>query len=1171
MTAQYGVTETVPYAAFTERMRSITPTALPTGTTENYAPDDAVTLLAFYEAQIIRQETHPSGSSIGGLVTSSIRDGQFLFIKNLGPGTLTLLHASSGTTDAYRFSFPDATNVTLVPDASVMVIYDGTSGEWNLGPGSLASIPAGSIGTAELEDKAVTLGKMADLATDRLLGRDTAGTGSPEALTVGGGVEFTGTGGIQRSALTGDVTAAAGSGTTTISNDAVTLAKLANVATARILGRTTAGTGDPEALTGTQATTLLDAFTATLKGVVPAPGGSPAGANALLDNGTWGAVQSLFYDVTNPAYGAVGDGVTDDRVAIQAAIDAANAAGGGVVWFPNGTYRVTRTSVGNEGALYLKGNVWLLGEARTGAIIKLADNQSSFTRVIRISSQADIRISNLTIDGNKAGTSVPEEHMAGIFPSDTTRLLVDHVTMQNCCGDGMQVFSGCADIKVSWCRATGNDRSGIAVTGTGMNRLTIEDCQLDDNADQQVDTELSGAGVIYDVAVVRCHLTQRTGVGGYAITCSGYSVTDQAVGFLVEGCVIEGAIYCYNATKIRIVNNRINVPNDGTAVNALNFDRKCVDCTVANNHITAYMANSTAPAVIYLQGLATGTDEKPADIRIENNYLETDQNASGVLMNSAISAMVVNNRIVGNSSVASTRCGVTALFSEGGASYQMRTLIVRGNWITDFGTGIIVSPASGTDTDHDIKELQVCNNVLERVSHASMIGMELNRSDDRIASAATVFGNVTINITTVMSTSTGWPYVATLIAGNRGYCGVYTGTSSPEGVLTEKPGAIYIARDGLMGAVVYRKELGTGSTGWIAQDDGNKPNLVRNSGFLLAQRQAPGTLTTYSSLAGRAIGADGWGVTNANASVQYQRTDTIGAAESGLVARYYGTFSKITTLGKIIVSQVIEGQRTAPVCGKKLWLSLKLKSSISRTMCVSLAYLSSAGTVDTIPGTFISATGADGVDPTLGTNLAYITPGSGLVENCTISGSKLSCSTTTAWQRFAGVFTIPANAKNLVVLVWSSDSVAVADTFSMSEVVLGEGAITWRAPAVTDELEYAQRFYQKTFSVDAAPAQNAGTSTGELVSALWKAAATASAAVIPWRFQTEMRAAPAITTFNPAAANAEVRQTGGTASDLTASAAGETTTTQTVITATGVGTGAVGDRTAVHATADAEL
>lgn len=80
--------------------------------------------------------------------------------------------------------------------------------------------------TTALSDDAVTFAKMQNITTDRLLGRDTASTGDPEQLTVGGGVEFTGSGGIQRSALTGDVTASAGSGATTIAAAAVTSAKL---------------------------------------------------------------------------------------------------------------------------------------------------------------------------------------------------------------------------------------------------------------------------------------------------------------------------------------------------------------------------------------------------------------------------------------------------------------------------------------------------------------------------------------------------------------------------------------------------------------------------------------------------------------------------------------------------------------------------------------------------------------------------------------------------------------------------------------------------------------------------------------------------------------------------------------------------------------------------------
>ena len=57
--------------------------------------------------------------------------------------------------------------------------------------------------------------------------------------------------------------------------------------TARIKGRSTAGTGDVEDLTGTQATALLDNFTTAAKGLAPASGGGTA--NFLRADGTWAA------------------------------------------------------------------------------------------------------------------------------------------------------------------------------------------------------------------------------------------------------------------------------------------------------------------------------------------------------------------------------------------------------------------------------------------------------------------------------------------------------------------------------------------------------------------------------------------------------------------------------------------------------------------------------------------------------------------------------------------------------------------------------------------------------------------------------------------------------------------------------------------------------------------
>jgi hypothetical protein len=53
-----------------------------------------------------------------------------------------------------------------------------------------------------------------------------------------------------------------------MANDAVTFPKMQNIATARLLGRASAGTGDVEELTGAQATALLSAASETVSGRV---------------------------------------------------------------------------------------------------------------------------------------------------------------------------------------------------------------------------------------------------------------------------------------------------------------------------------------------------------------------------------------------------------------------------------------------------------------------------------------------------------------------------------------------------------------------------------------------------------------------------------------------------------------------------------------------------------------------------------------------------------------------------------------------------------------------------------------------------------------------------------------------------------------------------------------
>jgi hypothetical protein len=102
-----------------------------------------------------------------------------------------------------------------------------------------------------IDNNAVTLAKMADMATASLIYRKTAGTGDPEVQTLATlktDLGLTGTNsGDQTITLTGNVTGSGtGSFATTIAAGAVGLSQMANMATSSLIYRKTAGSGAPE-------------------------------------------------------------------------------------------------------------------------------------------------------------------------------------------------------------------------------------------------------------------------------------------------------------------------------------------------------------------------------------------------------------------------------------------------------------------------------------------------------------------------------------------------------------------------------------------------------------------------------------------------------------------------------------------------------------------------------------------------------------------------------------------------------------------------------------------------------------------------------------------------------------------------------------------------------------
>lgn len=130
---------------------------------------------------------------------------------------------------------------------------------------------------------------------------------------------------------------------------------------------------------------------------VPTIGQDPWGTdlNAVL-NDLQNQITNMVADVTEA--GAVGDGVTNDTTAIQGVIDAVGAGGGGVVFFPAGTYLVS--------SLTVPAKVRLVGDSRRSPVIQKSANGTLISMSgpsTDTSSATHVKyggIENLTLNGN---------------------------------------------------------------------------------------------------------------------------------------------------------------------------------------------------------------------------------------------------------------------------------------------------------------------------------------------------------------------------------------------------------------------------------------------------------------------------------------------------------------------------------------------------------------------------------------------------------------------------------------------------------------------------------------------------------------------------------------------------------------------------------------------------
>lgn len=202
----------------------------------------------------------------------------------------------------------------------------------------------------------------------------------------------------------------------------------------------------------------------------------------IWTNGTPGTVV-----VTDPKYGAYGDGVHDDTAAIQAAIDTAQTAGGGTVYLPPGTYSLSKS------LSITTGNVQLLLKGAGIGVTTLTQTEAT---VDGISATGYLlRLEDFTLNG--AGTAA-----TGTGISITTTSIIGRIWLTRIQATGFNIgfgFTGHSFDQMTLDRVNfgGNNNHGLYITDSASSALlAIRDSIFDDNGGQGFHITPSGLSLL---------------------------------------------------------------------------------------------------------------------------------------------------------------------------------------------------------------------------------------------------------------------------------------------------------------------------------------------------------------------------------------------------------------------------------------------------------------------------------------------------------------------------------------------------------------------------------------------------------------------------------------------------------------------------------------------------
>jgi parallel beta-helix repeat protein len=256
------------------------------------------------------------------------------------------------------------------------------------------------------------------------------------------------------------------------------------------------------------------------------------------------------------ATGARGDGIHDDTVAFQDAIDRA-ATTAGVVTVPPGRYLIDPVR-----SIRLRSNITL--RMASGAVLMAKPNAAPRGYVLLVEGVSDVRITGGEIIGERdAHLGNAGEWGHGIMIRGASHVTVSNLRVSRCWGDGISI-GGLAkvgaegrpstDILIANVVSRGNRRQGLTIGRS--RRVRVVDSEFSDThgtkPEYGIDIEPDRPGRADDIAIERCVLRGNRG--------GGIQVYHRAANVKIRGCTIDGngfGIYTVQAENGLVAENLI--------------------------------------------------------------------------------------------------------------------------------------------------------------------------------------------------------------------------------------------------------------------------------------------------------------------------------------------------------------------------------------------------------------------------------------------------------------------------------------------------------------------------------------------------------------------------------------------------------------------------------------